>query len=98
MKWLVAILAILLLLLQYKLWVGDGSLAEVSRLKKEVAAQKDENTALRERNQALEAEVRDLKTGLEAIEERARSELGMIKEDETFYLVVEPPEQDTEKE
>ncbi len=98
MKWLVAILFVLLLLLQYKLWVGDGSLAEVSRLKKEVAAQREENTALRERNQALEAEVRDLKTGLEAIEERARSELGMIKEDETFYLVVEPPEQDTENE
>lgn len=68
---------------------------EVWRLRDNIAAQKVENEQLRQRNLALEAEVRDLKQGMEAIEERARSELGMIKKDETFYQVIEetnPPE------
>lgn len=81
----------LLVLLQYKLWLGDGSLAEVWQLYQQVELQKEENHQLRERNQALEAEVQDLKQGLEAIEERAREELGMIREDETFYQIVEEP-------
>ena len=76
MRWLVWLLAGLLVLLQYKLWVGDGSLAEVWNLYQQVDAQQEENRQLRERNQALEAEVKDLKQGLEAIEERAR-EAGM---------------------
>ena len=90
MRWLIAILVIVLVLLQYRLWVGDGSLAEVWRLHQAVETQRTENQELLERNAALEAEVQDLKTGSEAIEERARSELGMIREGETFYQVVEP--------
>ncbi|OQX40656.1 MAG: hypothetical protein B0D82_02930, partial [Candidatus Sedimenticola endophacoides] len=79
MRLLIATLVLLLLVLQYRLWVGDGSLAEVHLLKREIAAQRDELATLRERNRALEAEVLDLKQGLQAIEERARSELGMIR-------------------
>lgn len=90
MKWIVPILVLILLILQVKLWVGDGSLAEVHRLNVAIEQQKQKNTRLHERNQALEAEVKDLKQGLEAVEERARSELGMIRKDnETFYQVVE---------
>ncbi|WJW76596.1 cell division protein FtsB [Thiohalobacter sp. IOR34] len=84
------LLVLLFLLLQYQLWVGDGSLAEVWRLGQAVERQRAENRQLRERNQALDAEVRDLKQGLEAVEERARTELGMIRRDELFYQVVEP--------
>lgn len=87
---LITVLVLLLLMLQYRLWVGEGSLAEVSNLQQEIGAQRQELVKLRQRNRALEAEVRDLKQGLEAIEERARSELGMIKEGETFYQVIEP--------
>jgi len=90
MRWLLAILALIFLGLQYKLWVGEGSLAEVWHLKGAVEQQRGENEALKERNRALDAEVRDLKQGLEAVEERARSELGMIREGETFYQVIEP--------
>ncbi len=89
MKWFVGILIIILLSLQYRLWFSDSSLVEVWRLQDAVEAQLQENEQLRERNRALEAEVSDLKTGTEAIEERARSELGMIKEGETFYQTVE---------
>ena len=91
MRWLIWVLIGLLALLQYKLWVGDGSLAEVWNLYRQVEAQKEENRQLRERNQALEAEVTDLKQGLEAIEERAREELGMVRDDETFYQIIEDP-------
>ncbi|MDR9435302.1 MAG: cell division protein FtsB [Thiohalophilus sp.] len=89
MRILVAILLILFMLLQYDLWVGDGSLATVWHLKQEIKKQESENRQLRERNRALEAEVQDLKQGLEALEERARDELGMIKEGETFIQVIE---------
>ncbi|MFO7592841.1 MAG: cell division protein FtsB [Pseudomonadota bacterium] len=89
MKWIVAILLALLLVLQYQLWFGNGGLLRVWQLEQRVAEQKEENAKLEERNKALEAEVRDLKQGLEAIEERARSDLGMIKEGETFFQVVE---------
>jgi len=91
MRWIGWLLFLLLLALQYRLWVGDGSLAEVWDLYQQVETQRDENQRLLERNQALEAEVQDLKQGLEAIEERAREELGMIKEGETFYQIIEPP-------
>lgn len=90
LKSVIAILAVLLLILQYRLWFADGGLAEVHRLEREVEQQRLRNEALRERNQALAAEVRDLKSGLEAVEARARSELGMVGEGETFYQVVEP--------
>ncbi len=83
------ILLIVLVLLQYRLWVGDGSLAEVWQLHRQVEIQKAENNRLEERNQTLDAEVQDLKQGQAAIEERAREELGMIRKDETFYQIIE---------
>ena len=89
MKLLIAILVILAVLLQYRLWFGDGGLLEVWELHRAVETQKQENAVLMERNKALEAEVKDLKQGLDAIEERARSELGMVKKDETFFQAVE---------
>ena len=89
MKLLISILVVLLLVLQYKLWFGDGNMREVWQLRENIEAQKHENEELRQRNAALEAEVEDLKQGMEAIEERARSELGMIKKDETFFQVIE---------
>ncbi|MGB5408347.1 MAG: cell division protein FtsB [Thiogranum sp.] len=91
MRWLVWLLVVLFVLLQYKLWVGDGSLAEVWDLYRQTELQKQENQRLHERNQALEAEVQDLKQGLDSIEERAREELGMIKDSETFYQIIEDP-------
>jgi len=91
MRWLIWLLVVLLVLLQYKLWVGDGSFAEVWDLYQQVETQREENQQLHERNQALEAEVQDLKQGLEAIEERAREELGMVKEGEIFYQIIEEP-------
>ncbi len=86
----IAVLLVLLALVQYRLWFADGGLLEVWRLREQVAEQRAENERLRERNQALAAEVRDLKQGLGAVEARARAELGMVGEDETFYRVVEP--------
>jgi cell division protein FtsB len=91
MRILIAILLLLLVLLQYRLWVGPGSLAEVNNLKHEIAELREELVGLRERNRSLQAEVDDLRSGQSAIEERARSELGMIKDGETFYQVVQPP-------
>lgn len=89
MKKLVIVLLLLLGYLQYRLWFGDGSLQEVWQLHREVEAQREENLRLRERNDALDAEVLDLQQGLDAIEERAREDLGMVKEGETFYQIVE---------
>jgi cell division protein FtsB len=90
MKLLVGVLAGFVLILQYRLWVGQGSLAEVNNLRKKVSQQRQELEKLGQRNQGLRAEVEDLKHGLKAVEARARSELGMIKEGETFYQVVSP--------
>ncbi|OOZ36265.1 cell division protein FtsB [Solemya velesiana gill symbiont] len=92
MRIIIGILIVILIVLQYRLWVGEGSLAEVHGLKREIESQKAELKQLKLRNQALQAEVADLKQGLEAIEERARSELGMIREGEVFYQVIEPQE------
>ncbi len=89
MKKLFVLLLLVFVYLQYRLWFGDGSLQEVWELHREVEAQREENLQLRERNAALEAEVRDLQQGLDAIEEHAREDLGMIKEGETFYQLVE---------
>ena len=75
------------LILQFKLWFGEGGIVDVHRIKQGVAEQQAENLKLRQRNAVLEAEVNDLKNGQAAIEERARLDLGMIKDDETFYLV-----------
>ncbi len=88
MKAFVGVLLTLLLVLQIRLWFGDGSIQEVSRLQKEASASQAEVIRLNARNQALAAEVADLKDGLDAIEERARAELGMISEGESFYQFV----------
>ena len=88
MKILLLVLLILFGLLQYKLWLGEGGYTDVRRLEQRVAEQSAENDRLELRNRELEAEVDDLRQGLDAIEERARSELGMIKNDEQFYQVV----------
>jgi cell division protein FtsB len=83
-------LAALIVLIQYPLWLGKGSWLRVWEVDQQIVAQRDTNRRLQARNNALEAEVRDLKVGQEAIEERARSELGMIKQDEIFFQVLEP--------
>lgn len=84
-----AILILLLILLQYRLWLGKGGIPEVLQLEKEIELVNIEVKGLKERNQKLDAEVVDLKTGLEAIEERARTDLGMIKNDEIYYQVID---------
>ena len=89
MKWIIVVLTILFLLLQYKLWVGEGSWLVVKQLREKIEAQIQQNEQLKARNVALEAEVKNLKNGLDAIEERARNELGMIKDDETFFQLGE---------
>ncbi len=79
----------LLVVLQYPLWFGSGGVLALWRLNREISAQKGDNAALHERNAALEAEVGDLKRGYDAIEERARNELGMVKRNETFYQIID---------
>jgi len=79
----------LILALQYPLWFGKGGWLRVRELSGQVQAQKARNAELKVRNDALDAEVRDLKQGYEAIEERARSELGMVKQDEVFFQTVD---------
>jgi len=91
MRILLISLLLLFVLLQYRLWVGEGSLAEVRALQVQTGKQREQNEMLQARNEALRAEVEDLKSGLAAIEERARSELGMIRDGEHFYQVVDPP-------
>jgi cell division protein FtsB len=90
MKWFIAVLAALVLLLQYRVWVSPDGAREVLQLRDAVAAQAAENQRLTARNQQLAAEVRNLKQGFEALEERARSELGLVADDETYYQVVPP--------
>lgn len=88
MRTVYSILFALFVILQYDLWFGEGSQVDAWRLQQSIDAQQQENLRLQERNQALAAEVADLKNGRAAIEERARSELGMIKQGETFVQVV----------
>ena len=90
MKILAAILATLVLALQYPLWIGKGSWMRVRELDRQLAQQREANAKLKARNDALDADVRDLKQGLDAVEERARLELGMVKRDEMFYQLVVP--------
>jgi cell division protein FtsB len=71
--------------LQYPMWLGKGGWLEVRHLDRQLVARQDANAKLKQRNEALEADVRDLKTGYEAIEERARAELGMVRGDEVFF-------------
>lgn len=90
-RWVALILLVLVGVLQLRLWTGPWSLPEVHRLEDKVKAQRDENEGLKKRNAALAADVEDLKSGKDAVEERARSELGMVKPGEVFYQVIEPP-------
>ncbi len=90
MKLLAAVLAALIVLIQFPLWLGKGGWLRVWDLDRQGQAQKDQNAKVQKRNVALDAEVRDLKQGLDAVEERARYELGMIKQDEVFFQIVEP--------
>ena len=90
-KALTLIFVILIALLQYPLWLGKGSWLRVWNVNQLINGQKEKNVASKQRNETLDAEVRDLKQGNAAIEERARSELGMIKEDEVFYQVIDQP-------
>ncbi len=91
MRWLTLILVALIAALQYPLWLGKGSWLRVWEVDRAATQQKEINQKLTARNASLDAEVRDLKQGYEAIEERARSELGMIKRDEIFFQVLEEP-------
>ncbi|GGJ81797.1 cell division protein FtsB [Pseudomonas matsuisoli] len=87
--WLIFALVLVLFGLQYRLWVGEGSLAQVTELKHQISDQHGENQRLIERNRVLEAEVMELKKGMETVEERARHELGMVKDGETLYQLAE---------
>jgi cell division protein FtsB len=87
--WLFVALVLVLSGLQYRLWVGEGSLAQVTELNRQIEEQQGENERLLERNRILEAEVMELKKGMETVEERARHELGMVKEGETLYQLAE---------
>ena len=93
-RWLLLILLLMLAGLQYRLWFGEANLRQVWQLERQILQQQIENQQLAERNQRLAAEVQDLKSGLKALEERARSEMGMIRKGETFFQLIEPePEQ-----
>jgi cell division protein FtsB len=89
MRLLTLALAILIALIQYPLWLGKGSWLRVWEVDQQIQAQREINSKLQARNTALDAEVNDLKQGFEAIEERARSELGMIRQDEIFFQVLD---------
>jgi len=92
MRLLISLFTIALLLLQFRLWLSDNGLREVWQLQGQVRAQTEENGSLADRNAALEAEVLDLKQGQAAAEERARTDLGMIKRGETFYQITPRPD------
>lgn len=92
MKPIMIMLTAILLLLQYRLWFSHDSVPSALHLHRTVEIQRQDNAILEERNQVLAAEVQDLKSGLDALEERARSELGMIKPDETFFQIIDEPD------
>lgn len=87
LKWLAIVLVALLGLLQYSLWLGEGGLRDLAHIRSRADVLDDETERLRARNQRLAAEVVDLKNGLDAIEERARSDIGMVRKDERFFWV-----------
>ena|SRR5689334_12914566 len=87
MRWLALVFVALIVALQYPMWLGKGGWLQVREYDRELAAQRDTNANLKARNDALDADVRDLKAGYEAIEERARAELGMIRHDEVFFQI-----------
>lgn len=90
MRTFAVVLLFLIVAIQYPLWFGKGGWLRVRHVDQQLQTQREENTRLALRNATLNAEVRDLKTGLDAIEERARAELGMIKSDEVFFQVLQP--------
>ncbi len=89
LKMFLAIVSLILIFLQLRLWIGKGSVSTIQHLETEIATQSNENSTLLNRNEALLQDVNDLKNGLDSLEERARGELGLIKEGETFYLIVD---------
>ena len=96
MRWLALVFVALIAALQYPMWLGKGGWLQVRELDRQIAQQREGNARLKVRNDALDADVRDLKTGYEAIEERARSELGMVKQDEVFFQIQPRSERDKE--
>ena len=96
MRWLALAFIALIVALQYPMWLGKGGWLQVREFDRGLATQKEANARLKLRNDALDADVRDLKTGFEAIEERARSELGMVKQDEVFFQLQQVAEQSRE--
>lgn len=92
-RWLILLLVLLLAGLQYRLWFGETNLRDIWDLNAKIELQQSINQELNQRNSELEAEVKDLKKGYSALEERARSELGMVREGETFYQLVEPAQE-----
>ncbi|MCZ6883292.1 MAG: septum formation initiator family protein [Gammaproteobacteria bacterium] len=97
MKILIGVLILLLIGLQYKLWFGDGSLSEVVQLSGELEIQKEKLRLLEDKNRILEAQVLDLQSGLDAFEEKARNDLGMIKQGETFIQLIPSAEGETDE-
>jgi len=93
LRWLALVFVVLIAALQYPMWLGKGGWLQVRDLDRQLAAQKESNSRLKLRNDALDAEVRDLKNGFEAVEERARAELGMVKQDEVFFQLQQPAPQ-----
>ncbi len=87
MRWLALAFTVLIVALQYPMWLGKGGWLQVREYDRQLAAQREADAKLKVRNDALDADVRDLKTGYEAIEERARAELGMIRHDEVFFQI-----------
>ena len=92
MRWLLGVLLLILVFLQYRLWIAEGSLAEKHRLERQVEEQTAINQALRERNAVLEREVLELQTGNRGVEQRAREQLGLVRDGETFYQFVDEDE------
>ncbi len=92
MRWLLLTLLVLLGVLQYRLWFAEGSLAEQHRLNRQIEQQKQVNSELQARNAVLEREVMELQSGNKGVEQRAREELGLVREGETFYQIVDKPE------
>lgn len=97
MRWIIAILILIILGLQYRLWFGEGSVEQIVQLQREIDKQKIENANLEERNRVLMAQIKELKEGMESIEAKARTDMGMIKEGETFYFITDDPAQTKSK-
>ena len=91
MRWLALVFVVLIVALQYPMWLGKGGWLQVRELEKQLAVQREANARLKARNERLDADVGDLKAGYEAIEERARSELGMVRQDEVFFQLQPKP-------